>query len=227
MRQMSGRILLLCVVATVLGTGGAVSAAEQSDRTGHWEFTLPVRYVNGEVLDFEGGTTIDLNSDLGWGFGFGYNMSEALNLNFEFSWLNANYRVDFASADFPPGPSVSATGNLDVGSTQISANYNILPKTITPYISGTIGWNWIDSNIPTGPPQTGCWWDPWYGQICTTYQDTASETGFLYGLGAGVRIEPKPTFFFRVGVNNNWQDFGSYSSSPDFLSYRMELGWKF
>ena len=116
---------------------------------------------------------------------------------------------------------------LDQTATTINFTYNFIPKTITPYVSGGIGWNWVDTNIPTGPPEGFCWWDPWYGQVCSVYQDTAYKSGFAYGIGAGVRFDPKESFFLRLGLNNMWQDFGSYSNTPDFLSYRFDLGWKF
>jgi len=206
---------------------GILAGGVPSNRTETWEFTLPIRYLTSEHLEFDGGSTVDLHSDIGFGFGFGYNFDEHMNLNFEFSWTDANYTADIVSGDFPPDPTFSASGSMDASSSTFNFTYNFLPKTITPYISAGLGWTWIDTNIPTSPPQTGCWWDPWYGYICTTYQSTATESGFNYGLGAGVRIEPKDSFFLRFGVNDNWQDFGNYSDTPDILSYRLELGWKF
>jgi opacity protein-like surface antigen len=208
---------------------GLLAAVEASDRTDSWEFVLPIRYFGGETLDFDHGTKVDINDDLGWGFGFGYNFNEHMNLNFEFSWLDANYRVDFADADPPPfdTDSASATGDLEVSSSTFNFTYNFMPKTVTPYVSAALGWNWFDTNIPTGPPSTGCWWDPWYGYICTSYQDTASDSGFVYGFGAGVRLEVKDSFYLRFGLNDNWLDLGSYSSSSDILTYRLDMGWKF
>jgi opacity protein-like surface antigen len=221
-------LLLVAVVAGLASDGsGLMAAAEASDRTGSWEMLIPVRYISGKTLDFEHGSSIDLHSDIGWGFGFGYNLSEKMNIDFEFAWMDANYAVTIASADNPPLVSVDATGYLEVTTTQINFNYYFMPKTITPYVSAGFGWLWYDTNIPTGPATGGCYWDPWYGQICGTYQDTATGSGFSYGFGAGVRIEPKQNFFLRLGVNDNWQDLGSYSNSPDFISYRLDMGWKF
>jgi opacity protein-like surface antigen len=220
--------LAAVMLGLILTAGSPVLAAvKESDRTEAWEFLIPIRYLSGQKLDFDHGTSVDLHDDLGWGFGFGYNFNEHMNLDFEFGWTSANYTVKWASADTPALPPVEATGYLDVSTTQINFTYNFMPKTVTPYISAGIGWNWFDTNIPVGPPQTGCWWDPWYGYICQTFTDTASGSGFSYGFGAGVRIEPKDSFFIRLGLNDNWQDLGSYNSSPDFLSYRLDMGWKF
>ena len=226
MRGARFMVLALVIVGWLAADSSMILAGgKASARTDTWEFILPIRYVSGETLDFDGGTTVDLSSDLGWGFGFGYNFSESMNLDFEFAWMDTNYQANVV-ADLPIDD-FSATGELDAFSSQVNFTYNIMPKTITPYISAGIGWNWFDTNIPTGSASTGCWWDPWYGYICTTYQDTASGDGFSYGFGAGLRIEPKESFFLRIGINDNWQDFGNYSDTPDFLSYRLDMGWKF
>jgi len=57
-----------------------------------------------------------------------------------------------------------------------------------------IGWTWIDTNIPDGPPVGGCWWDPWWGYVCTTTYPTKTKSAFSYQATLGVlgNIE-KPT----------------------------------
>ena len=117
-------------------------------------------------------------------------------------------KAKIASAD-TPNLEVAATGYLDVTSTQFNFTYNFMTKSFTPYVSGGFGWNWIDSNIPSGYNYGGCWWDPWYGYICGGYQSTYGTTAFTYGLGAGVRLEPKDNMFIRLGLNDNWQDLGT------------------
>lgn len=222
-------VIVLATAMTLVGLAADSSGvlAAESTRTDTWELIIPVRYFPDKNIEFDHGTNIDLHDDIGWGFGFGYNFNEHSNIDFEMGWTNANYKVEFASADNPPKASASATGSLDVFSSQFNFTYNFMAKTVTPYVSAGLGWNWLDTNIPTGPPQTGCWWDPWYGYICNTYQDTASEQGFNYGFGLGVRIEPKDSFFLRFGINDNWQDFGDQASDTDILSYRLDMGWKF
>jgi len=224
----TGVLLLALAALTWLGADSSSVLAEikPSNRAQTWEFTLPIRYFGGKTVDFDHGSSIDIHDDLGWGFGFGYNLSEHMNINFEFAWINANYGVEWASAD-TPGLTAKGTGELDASSSTVNFTYNFMPKTFTPYVSAGVGWNWVDSNIPLGPPQTGCWWDPWYGQVCTSFQDTLNESGFSYGFGLGIRFEPKESFFLRLGANDNWWDMGSYNSNADLWTYRFELGWKF
>ena len=232
MRQ---RVQWAVILLLVLGTVAVISAdssilraeMKNSNRAQTWEFTIPVRYFPGYDVDFDGGTSIDLNDDLGWGFGFGYNFNEKMNLNFEFAWMSANYKATFGSAETPALPDYTASGTYDASSSTFNFTYYFMPKTFTPYVSLGVGWSWIDSNIPVGPPQGFCWYDPWYGTICSGYQPTAEESGFNYGFGLGIRFEPKESFFLRVGANDNWQDFGNYADDPDFWSYRLDLGWRF
>ena len=226
-RMRYGMLLLLAAV-TVGWIGADVSglfAAEASSRAETWEFFMPIRYVGGQTIDFDGGTKIDMASDLGWGFGFGYNMNEKIELTGEFSWMSNSYTVDYVTD--VPGTTVSATGDMDVSTMQFNFIYNFMPKTITPYISAGFGWAWVDTNIPTGSDYVGCYWDPWYGYICYEYQETVTDTGFNYGLGLGVRFEPKESFYFEIGLNENWQDFGDHADTPAILSYRLQMGWKF
>jgi opacity protein-like surface antigen len=233
---MSQRKRWVVTLMLALGTVGwfaagasRVRAATESNRAETWEFMIPVRYLPGYSNDFDGGSSIEINDDIGWGFGLGYNFNEHLNLDFEFAWTSANYKATIASSELIPQADWKANGTLDATSSTFNLTYNFMSKTFTPYISLGVGWSWVDSNIANGPPDTYCWWDPWYGNICGSYYDTYSASGFSYGFGAGLRFEPKESFFLRVGINDNWQDYGSYSNTgtPDFLSYRIDMGWKF
>src|SRR5262245_11351854 len=114
-------VLFLLVLATMVWVAADSSMAraelKKSNRAQTWEFTLPIRYFPGYKVDFDGGSSIDLNDDLGWGFGFGYNFNEKMNLDFEFAWMSANYKATFASADFPALPDYTASGTYDASST--------------------------------------------------------------------------------------------------------------
>jgi hypothetical protein len=222
-RKQWGRLLFLVLAITVItgADGPGILAADASSRAETWEFFMPIRYISGQSVDVGGGSKLDINSDLGWGFGFGYNLSEKIEMTGEFSWMNANYDVKWVGTT----GTASATGELDASTTQFNFIYNFMPKTITPYISAGFGWAWVDSNIPSGSSDIGCYWDPWYGYICYEYTNTITQSGFNYGFGAGVRIEPKESFYFQLGLNENWQDYGA--KKWDTLSYRLSMGWKF
>ncbi len=222
-------IVLLLAVATVwvaADVSTVLAAGRESNRTETWEFTLPVRFYGGQTFDTGHGTSIDVNDDLGWGFGLGYNMTEKININMEFAWSSASYNATIGTND-AENEFATASGYLDMASTQFNLTYNFMASSFTPYVSAGVGWNWVDSNIPSGPSYGTCWWDPWYGYICGAYQSTYSTSAFNYGLGAGLRFEPKSNVFLRLGLNDNWQDFGGNAGTFDVITYRLEIGWKF
>jgi opacity protein-like surface antigen len=103
----------------------------------------------------------------------------------------------------------------------------LFARPLTPYVLGTLAWSWVDSNIPTGPPQTGCWWDPWFGYICSTWQPTASNNAFTYGLGVGLRWDAGRNFFMRFGYEYDWIDFSHSSSTPGFSLLRLQFGSRY
>jgi hypothetical protein len=104
--------------------------------------------------------------------------------------------------------------------------FNFLPTTITPFVKGNFGWTWVDSNIPAGPAEGVCWWHPYYGYICETWQPTYGDTAFSYGGAVGLRAELRPTFFLEGSYNMLWVDFDD-ADTGDFDGWRFTLGWIF
>jgi len=212
-------LLAACMAAS------PVAWAEDSDREGRWQFSIPITYLNSTAFDGEGGSSFDLSNDVGFGFGFGYHLNERFYVGGEFTWIDVNYDVSVRSADTPPGPVESLGGEFDASTFQFKGQYNILQKTFTPFISAGLGWTYVDSNIASGPTQGTCWWDPWWGQVCNTWQPTYDDTGFSYGAGAGLRGELTDTFFIEARYNILWIDTDG-GDEPDLDGFRLELGWK-
>ena len=219
------RNLFLVAGAVIAGCflPGMAMAAQDSDRGEQWEFYIPINYYGSQSFDREGGTTLDINGDIGWGFGFGYNLNDHLNLGFEFTWTDTSYDA-FINSELDPDFTVG--GTLEANTGQFVAQYNFTQKTVTPFITAGLGWTYVDSNIPNAPPQSGCWWDPWYGYICTSWQPTATDTGFSYSVSAGLRFEVTDTFYFEGAYKVAWIDFDS-ADTMDFDGYRFDIGWRF
>ncbi|MCI0506145.1 MAG: porin family protein [Gammaproteobacteria bacterium] len=211
---------------TLLAASGACLAAggSTSHREGQWQTFFSTNYVDSETIDFDGGAQADINGDMGWIFGFGYNFNENLALDFEVGWNSVSYT---GTRILEIGGTEEFGGWLDTSGTRFNLTYNFMAKAFTPFISANIGWAWIDSNIPSGPPSSTCWWDPWWGYICTGYQPTYSRSEFAYGAGLGVRFDLGNNVFLRGMVNQQWLDISGASSTPDFLMYRFDLGFMF
>jgi hypothetical protein len=104
--------------------------------------------------------------------------------------------------------------------------YNILKGRVTPFLRASFGWTWVDSNIPSGPPVGGCWWDPWYGYICTSSQPTYASTDFAYGAAAGVRGEIGHAVYLEASYNVLWVDTNR-AGTQSMDGARVTFGWMF
>ena len=220
--------LVAVTIAAACLAPGIARAVQDSDRTDSWEFAFGMRYFSSELLTGDGGSTADINSDIAWGIGFSYNLSETLNFGFEFTWADASYDATIQSADpIPPaGFPVTIGGTLEASTAAFTGQYNFMEKTITPFVAFGLGWTWVDSNIPNGPTQGTCWWDPWYGQICSFWQPTATEDYFSYSAGVGVHAEMTEAVFIEGAYDFTWIDFDN-ADTTDFSGLRLNIGWMF
>jgi opacity protein-like surface antigen len=85
----------------------------------------------------------------------------------------------------------------------------------------------VDTNIATEPPSIGCWWHPWYGYVCTSWQDTKSVDGFAYEVGAGVRWDINDIFSLDGGYTMRWIALDGVDGTPSFDGFQLNVGWKF
>ena len=197
-------------------------------RRGRYEITLQPRYAASKEIDADGGSKLELDPAPGFGFGFGYNFTNNIALHLDASWTRADYQAKITTTD-SGGISTGTTtvgGTIDTTTVALNLSYYFLNGPLTPFIVGGIGWTWVDSNMPSGPPQGVCWWDPWYGYICTAYQDTYTKDYFSYNLGLGARWDVFPGFFLRGSVGWQWVDLGR-AGTTDFMGGRLDLGYMF
>jgi Outer membrane protein beta-barrel domain len=216
--------IALCVPLAVY----AIGSYAQASRAGKWEFTLQPQYTQGETFTGENGSTADIDSDYGFGFGFAYNFDDRFSLGGELTWSQADYRAnivgDPATGNFG---SFSTTGELYSNTLRLNGTWHILPGALTPFLTGGLGATYVDTNVPDGPPQSFCWYDPWWGYYCGTTVPTKNETYFSYMAGAGVRWDSPQSFFLRGLVARQWLDVGGGIGTPEFTQYRIDIGWKF
>jgi len=197
-------------------------------RKGKYEVTLQPRYNASKNIASGGGSSLDLDPAFGFGLGFGYNFTNNFALHLDGSWANADYKAKITTTD-SGGVSTGTTsvnGTLTTTTVALNLSYYFLNRPLTPFLTGGIGWTWVDSNIPSGPPEGVCWWDPWYGYICTSYQNTYTKDYFSYNLGLGVRWDVYPGFFLRGSVGWQWLDLGK-PGTTDFMGGRLDLGYTF
>lgn len=222
---------LLCL-AVFAATFSLESAAQvpsvpgSATRAGGWEAYGGLRALFGETVDFEGGSRIETDDELTLGFGLGYNFDEHLLLAGDISFGTVDYNGEVASAE-TPGVSERIAGEFDTLGFSATGTYHFIAGPLTPFISATLGYTWVDTNIADGPPEIGCWWDPWYGQICAAFQDTKTEGAFAYGLGLGLRWDFAGGWFGRLAYEERWLDLGKADGTPGFGTLRVDVGARF
>jgi hypothetical protein len=97
----------------------------------------------------------------------------------------------------------------------------------TPYVTGGIGYSFIDTNIPDAPPQTACWWDPWWGYVCDTFQSTRNVEEFTYQAGVGVRWDVSPGYTMRFAYEKHWLDLGEATTTPNFDQFKLGIVFRY
>jgi opacity protein-like surface antigen len=214
--------LVSSVVSAILIASSLPIAA--ADRGGNWEGTLQVIGNRAKTINGENGSSLDVDSTVGFGFGFGYNFNSKFALNFDGSFIKPKYEAVFNTED---AGLVSLNHKMSIFNGQVNAVWNIMDGPFTPYLQAGIGWTRIDSNVADGPPTTGCWWDPWWGYTCRSFFSTYNETNFSYGFGAGLRYEFGGQVFVKGSVNRYEIDYGEDGADPRFDMWRLEIGRMF
>ena len=225
----------LPVIAPGADAGLAMTPSGQPDadwrdpseaaRTGRWEARAGLVIQNSSETDFKGGTTVDVASGAGFVVGVDYNFSERLSAGASLSYDSKDYTAEAPGDD--PGEIFKLKGDLTTLSLMFDGTYNFLTGPLTPFVSAGLGWTSVDTNIATGPPDVGCWWNPWYGYICTSTQDTKTESGFAYELGLGLRYDINDFLVADGLYRMKWVSFDNAEGTPSYDGFQMNLGWKF
>jgi opacity protein-like surface antigen len=214
------------VVAVAVALLGAAGSADAQDREGRWEFTLGAIYQLGTEVDAQNGGSLDTGDDFGFTLGGGYNFTDRLAATFGLEWAGIDY--DARATDPETGSPVNITGGYDQFILSGNLVLNLTDGPLVPYVGAGIGWTWIDTNIPNGPPLTWCWWDPWWGYVCSTSYPTATIDAFSYQALLGLRYEfDNDRTFLRLGYTSQWMDFDASSGTPRFDVIVFDFGWIF
>jgi outer membrane protein assembly factor BamD len=200
-------------------------SAGSADRDGRWEARAGLLLANSADVDFEGGTTAEIDSGVGFLLGMGYHYNDHLQFGSTFSFDQKDFEAEVVGD--AAGESFTAKGSLDTMSLMLDVAYNFLTGPFTPFVAGSVGWSWVDTNIATEPPSVGCWWHPWWGYVCTSWQDTRTLDGLAYELGLGLRYDFSDTLAADGSYKMRWADFEHAVDTPSFDGLQLNLIWKF
>lgn len=227
-------------IGTVASTGGAGVAADTAgaataetlrldepawSNSGPWQARIGANYQPTQDIDFDGGSRVEFNSSTGFLIGLSYALSEHFEVGGNLSYDDRDFEGILAGDEtdirFPVRGNVESTGVM------FDLSYYFLTGRIRPFVSTGAGWNFVDTNIPTAPPQVGCWWNPWYGYICEGFQETKSVDGFAYQAAAGVNVRMNSTLSLSGSYRMNWVDYPKADGTPTFDAIQLILHWAF
>ena len=221
-------LTLIGVFATAALCLAAPASAQKrsADRAGTGEFGLQIMDFPGVHVDGPHGASLDVDGDVAWGFSGAYNFTDRFSLGGEMTWMNPDYRLKIVRD--PPGPALPlVNANLDVSTLMFKGTFNFFDGPITPYAEVGAGWIYIDSNVVSGTPSTGCWWDPWWGYVCTTFYDTYSDTRTAWTYSVGVRWDVSSSIALRLAYGEMDMDASHATHDIKLDAWRGEILWKF
>jgi opacity protein-like surface antigen len=204
------------------------ATAHSANREAGWEAGFDVVYQDSAEFDFERGSKVEFDDDYGVSFTFGYRANPHLEFQFALDYADTDYSVLLVTADSNGVPTGTLTGSGEMESFTPRANvqWNLLDRPVTPFLMGGIGYAFIDTNIPNGRPQTGCWYDPWYGYLCQTVQPTKSVEEFTYQVGIGGRFDISSSLSLRVAYERHWIDISTASGTPYVDQIKLGISFR-
>jgi opacity protein-like surface antigen len=211
------------VSIAVAGLTLSAFAYAESDREAGWEGGIDIVYQAATTINFNGGSKASLDDDLGFSITFGYRISPRLETQFALDWSSVDYGVTLVTGT---GGTLRGSGSYEAFTPRFNLVLNILNQPFTPFAMAGVGYAFIDTNIPNGRPSTGCWWDPWYGYLCTTVTPTKSIDGLTYQAGFGLRWDVTESGTLRLGYERHWVDFG-HSGEPYVDQVKLGFVWRY
>lgn len=201
------RLALVCAIIVVGATHAAVAGAQDTTypchRCGDVELSLPLLLTKSTTLDGAQGSHADLDNGSGVGMSIGYNFNAHFLLSGLFTWSTRGYDATVIQED---GTSSTYNATMYTANFSLNGTYYLLNKNITPFVTAGIGFAGIDTDIPTGVIQSACFWDPWRGYVCGTYEETKTENDTTFNAGLGVRWDINNGISLQGSYNKTWID---------------------
>jgi opacity protein-like surface antigen len=186
--------------APVLAQNSAFT--EEYDRTGMTYMHMLYQYQKMAVAPQweteDGSASTDMDGANMWGIGLGYFFTDKIGLHFETTMGSTNF--------YGTGAGYGIGRDVFLNNGYFNLSFYPLAKRFTPYLTGGIGWQYLEASLTNMPVTPGyCYWDPWWGYICTgASYPVYSTTQFVYNFGLGFRWDAPSNFFIKAGIGANW-----------------------
>lgn len=214
---------IACLVLSA--AAGAVHAQRADERSESWEVGFNVFSAVEERLSGQGGSAIDLDSEIGFGAVIGYNLTNRFAVGAELNWSEPDYT---ATLPFDGAAGIATIdAKLSAATVLLKGVFYLSEAEFSPYLELGAGWTRIDSNIAQGPPTTECWWDPWWGYVCSEFFDTYHDTRATYTTALGVRWDLSSETLLKVSWGLRAIDTGDRTEELSQDVFKAEFAWKF
>jgi len=217
-------LLALLMLSTSVQAQRFNKKVHDNHRERTWEAGLLLQHQTSVSEEFEGGSTLDIDSSTGFGFFIGWNWTEHVNLSWRFALNKPGYTAYIVPQEGGEVPQVLSY-KMSNYTNQFNFTYNFMSGRFTPYIQAGLGWTKLDSNVPEAPPEITCWWDPWWGYICIDQWKTYKTSQFTYNLGLGLRWDINNAFFTRATYNREFIKLDSGSTNLDTITLEGGVMW--
>lgn len=223
MRRGTGAgVLALAALLLPAALGRADEGMADARRAARWEFfgVGVVRHEGPTKFETDSGdVTVHVqNSGMG-GFGAAYNFTDQLALRFDTRF------GDTASH----GHGLQEGGHSDVflNDARVNLEWNFLKSRVTPYVTGGIGFQYVEIELENATPVPVCYFDPWYGYYCGLAKPVFSETDFAWNTGIGLRWDVTDHLVLRAALDAGWVDYQDAKGVTGLINGVFTVGWMF
>jgi opacity protein-like surface antigen len=213
-------------VALVLGAGLELIARADDPlgtfyRAGRWEIYGSGQSLGSNDINYDtpdGALNVNLNPTGLGGVGFGYYFTDNLALRFDMMFGPAEY--EFAET----GISQAIQRDAFISTGRLNVDYLFFKKRLTPFVTGGIGYQYISVEYSDLGSVPVCYWDPWWGYICTYDTPTYWETDFSWNAGAGVVWNVTDRFFMRIKGDASWLQYEDAEALTTQWEFTFSIG---
>jgi hypothetical protein len=218
------RVFLIVLATSMIGLAGTAQA-QRYTRSDTWDTGFLLINTGQESVTGDFGTGLDIRGETGWGAWGAYNFSDNFALGFEWTHIEPKYSARYLIEDSSEIATLNHRATVD--NLLVTGIYHFLDGDVTPFIEGGIGWTWLDSNVATGPPTTGCWWDWWWGgYVCNDFYNTYNDRVTTYSYAVGLRWDISTDLMLRVDYGVQDIDASARSGSLDLETLTVAFGWR-
>jgi opacity protein-like surface antigen len=196
-------------------------------RTARTEIYGIGQYLHSDDITFNGpaGDVKVKMDDTGLGgFGLAFHYNEFLAVHADFMFGDSTFSGNLPTET---GGTVHVKQDAFIQTGRFNVDYNIIKGRLTPFVTGGIGYQYLETELKNLPPVGVCWWDPWWGWICQTAHPYAWETDFTWNVGAGIRWSVTDRIFIKATGGAQWLEYGGARGITTQIEGIFAIGWIF